>query len=122
MPKFACGKICVTRDAALQHRVEQKGFCKRDAEQFAVGKLRSLKCAFGHLHVGEVALFQRAVDERRAGKRAAGETAADKTAVSKRQPRVFATFQRKVFKENIFDILFFLAGDGKQSLNIVTRR
>ncbi|MPN21457.1 hypothetical protein SDC9_168836 [bioreactor metagenome] len=71
MPKFACGKICITRDATFEHRIEQEGFRERNAQQFTVGKFRPLERALLHLHIRDVALFQRAIDERRAGQRAA---------------------------------------------------
>lgn len=122
MPKLARGKIGISRNAAFQYRVEQEGLRKRYAEQLAIIKLCPLEGTLWHLHVGEVALLQRAVDKRRTGKGTAGEAAADEAAGAERQPRVFAAFQREVFKENILDVLLLLARAKKQRLDVITGR
>ena len=122
MPELARRKICISRNAAFERRIEQEGLRKRNAQQFTVGNLRSLKCTLLHLHIGDVALFQRAVDERSAGKRAAGEAAADKAAGAECQSGVVAAFEHEIFKENVFDILLFLTRVKKQRLDIIAWR
>lgn len=121
MPDLAAGEVCISRNAVRDFRVEQKGFRQRQTEQLAVGKLCALHGALLHLHVGEIALCERAIDERRARKRAAGELAADKAAVSKCQPRIRAAFEREVFKEGKLDVRLVITGRGKQGLDVVTR-
>ena len=121
MPDLAAGEVCISRNAVRDLRVEQKGFRQRQTKQFAVGKLCALHGALLHLHVGEIALRERAIDERRARKRTARELAAHEAAAAERQPRIRTAFEREVFKEGKLDVRLVITGRGKQGLDVVTR-